>query len=91
MGKLGIGCIIVGFLLGVFHGISSFMGADNMWMNMTLSSFVGEEISETIVNLSSIEALQDLMATIFWELPFFGLLVIIGLILIFISLFVKSH
>lgn len=90
MGKIGVGLIVLGLALGIFYGVSNIMGNDNFWVTMTLSTFVGEGLSESIVNITQIAFIQDFLALILWDLPLFGFLIFLGSIVVIISLFFKN-
>ncbi len=89
--KLGIYALIVGFFMGVFAGISRFMKAQNFWVDLTISKFIGEEKSESIVLLFDVEAIQNILDFLIYELPLFGHLIGMGVVLLIISMFLKDH
>ena len=89
--KLGIGSLIAGFFLAVFSGISNFMNARNFAVNLTLSKVFGEDTTESIITTFDSEFLQNALDTFFYEIPFFGILLIFGVILLIISHFLKNH
>ncbi len=89
--KIGIGSVVGGFLLALFNGISGFMGIQNFWVGLTISKFIGEDRSESIILLTEIEKLQNLLDTFFYELPLFGILIGFGVLLLIVGLFVKEH
>lgn len=88
--KLGILSILAGFFVGVFSIISKFMQADNIWVGLTLSTLTGDT-TDTIVNVSSVEAIHDALYALFYQLHLGGVLVGLGVIFLVISLFLKEH
>ena len=88
--KLGIYFIIGGLFFVVFSGISIFMKADNFWVGLTLSKFTGE-YSDTIVELIPVGFIQDGLYYLVYELPFAGVMVGLGVILLIIGAIVKEH
>ena len=88
--KIGIGSILAAFFVFVFGGISSFMNADNIWVDMTLSSILGD-FSDTLVEAAPWQFLADTLAFIVWDLPFAGFLACFGILAFIIGLFVKQH
>ena len=91
IGRLGIYSLLAGFFLGIFSGISSFMESQNFWVDLTISKMIGEDNSEAIIGLINLAVVQNSLDFLIYELPFFCFLLGIGLIFLFISLFVKSH
>ena len=89
--KVGIGSLIAGIFLGLFSGISTIMGKSNMWVDMTLSKIISEEKTESIITWFDTVAIQDGLDFFFYEIPVFGLCLILGVILTVIGMFVKSH
>ena len=87
--KLGIFSILAGFIIGVFSGISKFMGADNFWVNFTLSKILGN-FSETIVNAIPVQAVQDALQYVVYELHFGWFLAGLSVVFFLISLFAKE-
>ena len=89
--RLGIYSLLAGFFLGVFSGISSFMETKNFWADLTISKMIGEDKSEAVITLLDVVVIQNSLDFLIYELPFFCFLLGVGLILLIISLFVKSH
>lgn len=89
--KLGMFTLLAGIFVGLFKGISQFMGADNFWVDLTISKIIGEKNSETIVLLTDYTAVQNFFDYIIYDLPFFLFLVGISIILLIISLFEKTR
>ncbi len=89
--RLGIYSLLAGFFLGLFSGISNFMATKNFWSDLTISKMIGEDNSEAVITLMDVIVIQDSLDFLIYELPFFCFLLGIGLILLIISLFVKSH
>ncbi|HGY11249.1 MAG TPA: hypothetical protein ENK36_02650 [Desulfobacterales bacterium] len=89
--KLGIYSLLVGLFVGLFTGISNFMGIKNFWADLTVSKLIGETNSEAIIVLTNIAAVQNSLDYLIYELPFFCFLLGLSLILLIISLFMKTH
>jgi len=89
--RIGICSLLASFFLGIFSGISNFMEADNFWVDLTISKMIGEDKSEAIIGLIDVAVVQNGLDFMIYELPFFLFLFGFGLILLFISLFIKSH
>ncbi len=89
--KIGLGSVVGGFLLALFSGISGFMGAQNYWVGLTISRLIGEDRSESIILLTEIEKLQNFLDYFIYELPFYGILIGCGVLLLIVSLFVNDH
>ena len=87
--KLGILSILAGFFIGVFCGISNFMKSDNLWVNLTLSKIFGD-FSDTLVEAIPVQAVQDTLQYIVYELHLGWVLAGLSVIFFFISLFVKE-
>jgi len=89
--KVGIGSIMGGFLLALFNGISGFVGSQNFWVGITLSKLIGEDRSESIILLTEMEKIQSFLEYFIYQLPFYGILIGFGVLLLIVSLFVKDH
>ncbi|MCF6247029.1 MAG: hypothetical protein L3J69_06670 [Desulfobacula sp.] len=89
--KLGIYSLITGLFIGLFSGISSFMVAENIWVNLTFSKILGEDKTESIVTFFSSVAVQDSLDYFFYDLPVFLFTIGLGILLLLISLFLKDH
>ncbi|WP_022663608.1 hypothetical protein [Desulfospira joergensenii] len=88
--KLGIFSLLAGFFIGVFSGISNFMGSDNFWVNLTLSDLIGD-FSDSLVEAVPVQAVQDGLSFIVFDLHFGWLLAGLSLIFFLISTVVKEH
>jgi len=88
--KLGILSILAGGVVGVFTVISRFMQADNIWVDITLSSVTGN-LAETLVDAVSVVFIQNSLYTLFYEIPLGGSLIGLGVIFFLISLFFKEQ
>jgi len=88
--KLGIFSIGIGAFVWLFGIISSFMGTDTIWGDITLSS-LSEEIAESSVNAFSSEGVQDILYALFYEIHLGGLIFGVGITFLIISLFTKEH
>ena len=91
MAKLGIYASLAGLFLGLFKGISSFMASQNFWVDLTISKLIGEDNSEAIIGLINVAVVQNVLDFLIYELPLFIFLLGIGLVLLIISLFMKTH
>ena len=89
--RLGIYSLLAGFFMGIFSGISNFMAKKIFWADLTISKMIGEDNSEAIITLMDAAVIQNSLDFFIYELPFFCILLGLGLILLIISLFVKSH
>ena len=89
--KIGILSLIGGLFIGLFTGISNFMGANNYWVDLTIFKIIGTDKAESIIEFTSIAFLQNSLDYMIYDMPFAGFLIIIGIIFLFISLFTKSH
>ena len=89
--KLGIYSLLAGLFLGLFSGISTFMSADNIWVDLTISTLLGEDRTEGIVNMFSSVTIQNGLDAFLYDWPLFLIVLGLGCILLLISLFVKEH
>jgi len=88
--KLGIYSILIGGFVGVFSLISGFMNVDNYWVDLTLSTLVGEH-SQTIVEAIPVEFIQNGLQALFYDLPLGAFFIGLGVFFFVISLFIKEH
>ena len=91
MTRLGISSLLAGFFVGVFSGISRFMAVQNFWVDLTISKMIGEDTAEAIIGGINIAMVQDALDFLIYEVPFFGFLLGLGVLLLTISLFFKNH
>ncbi|MBT3176208.1 MAG: hypothetical protein HOG03_01700 [Desulfobacula sp.] len=89
--RLGIYSLLAGLFVGIFSGISQFMGSTNIWVNLTISKIIGKDTSEAIMEFISISAMENPLNYLIYSVPFFIFLLGIGIILLTIGLFVKNH
>jgi hypothetical protein len=89
--RLGFYSLLAGIFVGVFNGISHFMGSKNLWVDLTISKIIGQDISGNITGFINISAINNALDYLFYAMPFFIFLLALGVILLFISLFVKNH
>lgn len=89
--KIGISTLLAGLFVGIFTGISRFMAAKTIWVDLTLFKLVGEKKTESIITWFDTLWIQESLDTLFYDIPFFGLLISIGVILLVLSLFIKDH
>ncbi len=88
--KIGILTLLTGTCLALFSGISQFFETPTFWEDLTISWIIGQENSETVVLLTDIVVVQNVCDFIIYDLPFFGFLLGVGIILLTISLFKKG-
>ena len=88
--RLGLIALAAGLLTGLFGGISLFMGKQSIWVGMTISTLIGQEQSESIILYFSSLTIQNLLDQLFYDVPAFALLMALGVILLIVSMFVKS-
>lgn len=91
MTKLGIYSLLAGLFLGLFSGISMFMGTHNFWVDLTISKLIGEDRSETIAGMMDAPAVHDVLSSLVYDLPFFCVMLGLGVIFLIIGAFVKNH
>ena len=89
--KLGIGTLLAGLFIGIFSGISKLMQADNLWVGLTLTKLFGEERAESVITSFDSVFIQDKLDFLFYEVPFFVIVLGLGVIFLVISLFMKEH
>ena len=89
--KLGIYSLLAGLFFALFNGISSFMGAKNFWVNLTLTRMLGEETTEKIILWFSNASIQSFLDSFFYSWPVYVLLLILSVILLAIGMFVKTE
>jgi hypothetical protein len=89
--RIGIYSLLAGFFVGVFNGISSFMGVNNIWVNLTISKLIGPDVSESIAGGVNIEPIRQIVSYLIYDLPFFCFLLGMGVVFLILSLFVKEH
>lgn len=91
MTRLGIYALLAGLFVGVFKGISQFMGSQNFWVDLTISKMIGDRTSEAIIGLIPISTINDSLDYLIYSLPFFIFLLGLSLIFFSLSLFLKNH
>jgi hypothetical protein len=91
LSKSGILILIAGFFTAVFSGISGFMESSNIWVDLTLSTLMGDDLSNSLINFTDVDILQDLLYYLIVDLPLAGFLIGLGVILLIFSLFFKNH
>ena len=89
--RLGIYSLLIGLFVGIFSGISQFMGSKNIWANLTISKIIGDDTSDTIIGFIPVLAIKNSLDYLIYSLPFFVFLIGLGIIFLLISLFVKNH
>lgn len=91
MTRLGIYSLLAGLFMGLFSGISMFMGSHNFWVDLTISKLIGEDKAEAIITFINIVFVQNSLDFLIYELPFFLFVLGIGFMFLILSLFVKDH
>ncbi|HKJ98785.1 MAG TPA: hypothetical protein VJ959_07685 [Desulfotignum sp.] len=86
--RIGIWCLLGGFFVWLFSGISSFMEADNFWRGLTLSRLLGD-YAESVVTFIPLEVMKNIMYFLVFELPFFGVILGVGTLFLVIGMFFK--
>lgn len=77
--------------MGLFNGISSFMGANNMWVGLTLFKLLGEAKTEAFITFFSSVSIQKTLDLIFYDTPLYLLVITLSIILLVIGMLVKDH
>jgi hypothetical protein len=89
--RIGICTILAGLLMAIFNGVSKLMGVQNFWVDLTLSKLFGPERTESIITWFGPAFIQNSLDSLFYNVPFFGLLMFAGSICLAISFFVKEQ
>ncbi len=89
--RLGIYSLLAGVFVGIFNGISLFMGSKNFWVDLTISKIIGKDTSETIIGFINAPIIKNSLDYLIFSAPFFIFLLGLGVIFLLISLFVKNH
>jgi hypothetical protein len=88
--RVGICTLLAGLFVGIFSGISSFMEAKTIWVGLTISKIIGEDKSESIITLLDVAVIQNTLDFLIYEVPFFLFLIGVGIIILFITLFLDN-
>ena len=86
--RMGIWCLMGAFFVWLFSGISNFMQVDNFWVNLTLSRILGN-FSDSVVYAVSWEPAENFLYFFVVDLPFYGVLLGVGTLLLLAGMFVK--
>lgn len=86
--RMGIWCLLGGFFVWLFSGISSFMEADNFWTGLTLSRLLGD-YAESVVTFIPLEIVENMMYFLVFELPLFGFILGVGTLFLVIGMVLK--
>ncbi len=89
--KAGILSLVAGGFVAVFSGISQFMESRNFWADLTISKFLGDKASESLINFTDVRVIQDSLYFLMVELPFSAFLIGLGVVLLVLSLFFKNY
>jgi hypothetical protein len=87
--KLGILSIIAGLVLGLFTLLSNFMGEAGFLSTMTISTFF-QSITGKILDWISNDAVYNVLYSLFYEIPFAGVLTGLGVILLITGTFIRK-
>jgi len=88
--KLGIYSILIGLFVGLFAGISKFMKIDNLWVDLTISTFTGEH-SDSIVGFIPVDFIQDGLYFLVYELPLAGAILGLGVFFLLVGAILREH
>ncbi len=88
--RIGILSLLAGLFMGLFSGISQFMGGDNIWIDLTLSKVFGEDTAESVITFFDVVMIQESLDYLFYKMPLFGLLLLVGGIFLVIGMFIKQ-
>ncbi len=86
--RMGIWCLLGGFFVWLFSGISSFMEADNFWTGLTLSRLLGD-YAESVVTFIPLEVVENIMYFLVFELPLYGFILGVGTLFLVIGMVLK--
>ena len=89
--KAGILSLTAGFFVAVFSGISRFMESQNVWVDLTISTLLGDNASNSLINFTDAAVIQDLLYYLVVDLPLSVFLIGLGGILLIFSLFFKNY
>ncbi len=89
--KSGILILIAGFFVAVFSGISRFMESQNVWVDLTISTLLGDDASNSFINFINVDMLQDLLYYLIVDLPLAFFLIGLGGSLLIFSFFFKNY
>lgn len=89
--KAGILSLIAGGIIFVLSGISGFMESQNFWVGLTISRFLSDNASDSLILFTDVEVIQDSLYFLIVELPFSAFLMGLGILLLIISLFFKNY
>ena len=89
--KAGILSLTAGFFVAVFSGISRFMESQNVWVDLTISTLLGDDASNSLINFTDTAVIQDLLYYLVVDLPLSVFLIGLGGILLIFSLFFKNY
>lgn len=89
--KAGILSLTAGFFVAVFSGISRFMESQNIWVDLTISTLLGDNASNSLINFTDVAVIQDLLYYLVVDLPLSVFLIGLGVILLVLALFFKNY
>ncbi len=89
--KLGIYSLLAGLFMALFSGISTFMKADNIWVGLTLFKLLGEKRTEGIITFFDSVSIQNVLDTLFYNIPLFILVIALSMLLFLIGMFLREH
>lgn len=88
--RLGILSLLAGFFVAVFNALSGFMKADNFWTDLTLSRLAGDH-ADSIVEAMPGEFLQENVARLMFDVPFWGIIIGLGVLFLVIGMFMREN
>lgn len=89
--KAGILSLTAGFFVAVFSGISRFMESQNIWVDLTISTLLGDNASNSLINFTDVAVIQDLLYYLVVDLPLSVFLIGLGVIFLVLALFFKNY
>jgi hypothetical protein len=89
--KSGILILVAGFFIAIFGGISRFMKSQNVWVDLTISTLLGDDASNSLINFTDVDMIQNLLYYLIVDLPLAVFLIGLGGILLIFSLLFKNY
>lgn len=88
--KLGGFSVIAGLVIGLFAILAKFMGTAGFISTMTISSFF-EGITGAILDRISNETVYNALYSLFYEIHFTVVLIVLGVILLIVGTFIRKE
>ncbi|MFU8769764.1 MAG: hypothetical protein ACNA7H_08525 [Desulfotignum sp.] len=86
--RMGIWCLLLAFFVWVFSSVSSFMQADNFWVDLTLAHLLGNS-ADAVVTAIPFAPAQKVLQFLVVELPLYGVILGVGTVFLAIGLYMK--